>query len=58
MVKWGVRLLSWVLLYAGTYALFQPLLASRQEIRNYIALSFKLGCVVLYLLSYIRLCLY
>ncbi|CAE7934800.1 Tmem43, partial [Symbiodinium necroappetens] len=26
MVKWGVRLLSWVLLYAGTYALFQPLL--------------------------------
>ncbi|CAE7674505.1 unnamed protein product [Symbiodinium sp. CCMP2456] len=26
VVKWGLRLLSWVLLYAGTYALFQPLL--------------------------------
>ncbi|CAE7199471.1 unnamed protein product [Symbiodinium natans] len=26
MLKWGLRLLSWLLLYAGTYALFQPLL--------------------------------
>ncbi|CAE7254480.1 unnamed protein product [Symbiodinium sp. CCMP2592] len=26
VMKWGLRLLSWLLLYAGTYALFQPLL--------------------------------
>jgi len=26
VVKWGLRLLSWLLLYAGNYALFRPLL--------------------------------
>ena len=58
VVKWGLRLLSWLLLYAGNYALFRPLLASRQETIYCIMLYFRLDDILRYLLVHIGLYLY